>query len=170
MADGSSIKARATDHRAAFFVSDREIEAPNAGERNRGGAHRAGFERDVQITVRQPLTANLRSRFANDQHFGMSRGIIGFARAVPVCCNNLAARDVLVVTAALPVAVQKDEQRVFLGRVDRPKTNPIRFALIVGLVHSKWQWNRDTIDVVRPRLDTGGYVLPHEEEGFLATL
>ena len=44
-------------HRAAFRVGRPVVESPHSRERDRGGAHGAGFECDIEIAVGQPLTA-----------------------------------------------------------------------------------------------------------------
>jgi hypothetical protein len=45
-------KAGAVFDGAAFWIISPEIEPPQAGQRNRPGAHRARFEGDVEIAFR----------------------------------------------------------------------------------------------------------------------
>ncbi len=60
---------------AALRVVGREIDAPQPRERDGGGAHRAGFERDVEIAIDKPRRALRRRGRAQRQHLGMGRRV-----------------------------------------------------------------------------------------------
>src|SRR4051794_28436023 len=60
VAAGRGEVAHAAFHRAALRVGSAVIEAADAGERQGGGAHRAGFQRHVEVAVDQPLGAERR--------------------------------------------------------------------------------------------------------------
>ena len=75
--------ARTVLDAAAFPVTCPVINAPNAGEGDRGRAHRAGFQRHVEIAVDQAFAVQHRAGGANRQDFGMGRRVVKLARAVP---------------------------------------------------------------------------------------
>src|SRR5579864_8002081 len=64
-------EARAVLDGAALGIVGAEIEAADARERDRGGAHGAGLERDVEIALLEARPAALRRRVAQHQHLGM---------------------------------------------------------------------------------------------------
>ena len=68
--------------RAAFRIARAVIEPRDSGVGDRAGAHRAGFERDPQITVLQPIVADRGGGGANRQHLGVRGRIVERARGV----------------------------------------------------------------------------------------
>jgi FkbM family methyltransferase len=74
--------AGAVQDAAGFRIARSEIEPGDAGEGNRRGAHRAGFQRDVKRMAGQTFRPGRGAGRAQDKDFGM-RGRVGqFARAV----------------------------------------------------------------------------------------
>lgn len=73
---------RAVLDATAFGIGCRIIEPAQARVGNRGGAHRAGFERNVEIAIADALRAQLFASDADCQHLGMGGGIVEFTRAV----------------------------------------------------------------------------------------
>jgi NTE family protein len=74
--------ARAMLDSPALGVRCRVIETPDPREGNRAGAHRARFERDVEITIADPFRAQLLASHADGEYLGMRCGITELARAV----------------------------------------------------------------------------------------
>ena len=56
---------------AALWVVGGEIEPADAGERDRGGAHRARLQRDVEIAIGEPFDAQPGGTGAQYQHLGV---------------------------------------------------------------------------------------------------
>src|SRR4051812_6777170 len=75
---------------AALQVGGAEIEAAEAGERDRARAHRAGFERDVEIAGVEPLVAERARRGADCEHLGMRRGIMVADGAIAGAADDMA--------------------------------------------------------------------------------
>jgi len=68
---------------AAFRIAGSVIEPPDAGEGYRGRAHRAGFERHVEIAIDEAFAFQHGAGGANRQHFRVCRRVVKFARTVP---------------------------------------------------------------------------------------
>src|SRR6478736_1505491 len=82
MAGWRGVKPDAVLDCSALRVASPEIEPADARERNGGRAHRAWLKRHVEIAIDQALRAELRGGFANDQYFGMCRGITQFEGSI----------------------------------------------------------------------------------------
>lgn len=67
---------------AALRIAGGIVEAPDTRERYRAGAHRAGFESDVEIAPGQPLILQHATGGPDCENFGMSRRIVQRAGAV----------------------------------------------------------------------------------------
>lgn len=67
---------------AAFWVFGAVIEAFDAGERDRGGAHRTGFERDIKMGAGKALGTVSGAGLTDRQNFGMGRRIGQFSGLV----------------------------------------------------------------------------------------
>ena len=76
------IEPGAVFHRPHLLVARREIEAADAGEGNGGGAHGAGFQRDEEVAVDQPLGAEDFRCGADRQQLGVRRGVLQFQGSV----------------------------------------------------------------------------------------
>jgi hypothetical protein len=64
--------------RAALWIISPEIEPAQASEGDRRGAHRAGFEGDVEVTFGKARSAESRGACPQHKHLGMrSRVIVG---------------------------------------------------------------------------------------------
>ncbi len=74
---------------AAFGIRRNEINPAQTGEGYCSGAHGAGFQRDVEIAVRQPRRAFLGCCFPNNQYFRVGGGIVQFLGAVTFAGQNL---------------------------------------------------------------------------------
>ena len=74
--------ARAVLDAAALGIGRAVVDAPDAREGDRLGAHRAGLERDVEIALDQPRRAELRGRGADRQQLGMGRRVAISLRAI----------------------------------------------------------------------------------------
>ena len=86
-------KARAVVDRAALGVRSGVVEAAQAGQGDRAGAHRARLERHIKIAAGEPFGAQSRRGRADDEHFGV-RGRIGeLARSVPGAGDHAPAAD-----------------------------------------------------------------------------
>jgi hypothetical protein len=83
-------EADAVLDRAALGIGCAEIHPPDAGESDRGRAHRAGFERHVEVAARQALVLEHLAGPADREHFGMGGGIAQLARAVAGGRDDLA--------------------------------------------------------------------------------
>ena len=71
MASRLLIKLSAVQNAAAFGVAGGEHDAPDPRKRNRGGAHRAGLQRDVKIVFGDALRAGFFAHGADRQNFGV---------------------------------------------------------------------------------------------------
>src|SRR3984957_7902377 len=71
MAGRGGEEAHAVIDRAALRVTRAEMEPADAGERDRGGAHGAGLERNVKIAVDEALGAERGRGRADRHHLGM---------------------------------------------------------------------------------------------------
>src|SRR6185437_3202949 len=69
------------------------IEAANARERDRAGAHRTGLERDIEVAIDEPLRAKRRTRRPDGDHLGMRGRIVVGERAVAGARDNRAIMD-----------------------------------------------------------------------------
>lgn len=77
-------KARAMVHAAALGVGRAVINPAQPRKRNGRRAHRARFQRDIQIEPAKPFIAEPRCGLADDEDFGMGRRIMKFYGAVAV--------------------------------------------------------------------------------------
>ena len=68
-------------------------QAADARVRDGAGAHRAGFDRDIQIAVQQAIIADRLRSFTKRQYFGMGRGIVGADRPIASPAYDLAIVD-----------------------------------------------------------------------------
>ncbi len=68
--------ARAVLHPAALGVVGAEIEAADAGQGNRRGAHRAGLQRDVEVAAVELLLPERGGCGAQHQHLGVLRRVV----------------------------------------------------------------------------------------------
>ena len=84
--------ARAVLDTAALGIGRAPIEAPDAREGNRLGAHRTGFQRDIEIAAGQPRRAKLGRGGADHQHLGMGGGIAKLLGAIARLDQHLARR------------------------------------------------------------------------------
>src|SRR4029078_12497129 len=85
-------EARAMLNGATFRIGSAEIESTNAREGNRGGAHGARLERDIEIAIDQPLTANLGACFANGDELRVRGWILKLEGAVAGAGEKLSRR------------------------------------------------------------------------------
>src|SRR5580698_9694583 len=69
---------RSVLHAAALWIVGAKIEPADARQRDRRGAHRAGFERDIEVAAVELLLTEPRRRLAQHQHLGV-RGRIALA-------------------------------------------------------------------------------------------
>ena len=83
-------EARAMLDRAAFGIGRAEIEAADAGEGDRGGAHGAGLERDIEVAIGEPLAAELGAGGADGEQLGMRGRVAHGEGAVAGGCEHLA--------------------------------------------------------------------------------
>jgi len=74
--------ARAVFDAAAFGVISAEIEPPDAGEADGGGAHGARFECDVEVAIGQARRLQYVASRTNNQQFGMGGGVRSLDDAV----------------------------------------------------------------------------------------
>ncbi|GEM_PF-385272 len=74
--------ARAMIDAAGFGIGGAEIEAADAGGGNGHGAHRAGFQRDIEVIAGQPFGPEGRAGGADGEDFGVRCRINQFAGAV----------------------------------------------------------------------------------------
>lgn len=122
--------ARAVQDATALGVLRAEIEAPDAREGNCGRAHRAWFERDVEIAVDQAFGPKQPSTLAQDQDFCVCRRIAELTVAV-ACCGQHALvphenrADRHLATARRPARFLQ-RQRHVVAAVIHPQN--IRFA------------------------------------------
>lgn len=63
-------------NRAAFRIARTEIQTANTGKRNRARAHRAGFERHIEIAIGEPFAPEFARSLAQNQNFGMGCGVV----------------------------------------------------------------------------------------------
>ena len=75
---------------AHLFVTCTKIDSPDAGKGNGTSTHGAGFQRDVQIAIDQPLAADLARCFADYQHLGVGGRVFQFEGAVAGDGQNFA--------------------------------------------------------------------------------
>lgn len=68
---------------AAFRIVGAEINPANPRHGNGGGAHRAGFQRDVKVAGGEPGPAEFPRPFPDYHDFGMRRGVSPFLDPVP---------------------------------------------------------------------------------------
>jgi 23S rRNA pseudouridine2605 synthase len=87
-----SEKPRAVLNRPALFILRREIEPPDACERDRRRAHGTGLQRHVEIATREALLLGGSACLADDQHLGMGARIAQLARPVARLRQNIALR------------------------------------------------------------------------------
>ena len=73
---------------AALRIASRKIEPTKPRERDRAGAHRAGFQRDIEIALADTLRGKRGAGKPDREDFGMRRGIVAFARAVACTCDD----------------------------------------------------------------------------------
>ncbi len=74
--------ARAMIDAAGFGIGRAEIQAPDAGGGNGHGAHRARFQRDIEVMTGQPLGPKGGTGGADGEDFGMCGRVIQFAGAI----------------------------------------------------------------------------------------
>ena len=82
--------ARSVFDAAAFRVAGPVIEPPDAGERDRGRAHRTGFQSYVKVAIDQTLAFQNRAGGADRQNFGMGRRVVKLTRTVARKHQNVA--------------------------------------------------------------------------------
>ena len=82
MAGGLGKENRAVLDRPHFFIGCGEIQPPDAGEGNGGGAHGAGFKRHVDIAIDQAFGAQFGGHLPDDKHLGMGGGVMVNERPV----------------------------------------------------------------------------------------
>lgn len=80
---------RAMFHRAALGIACRVIDPGNPGMGDGPGAHRAWFERYIEIASIQPLGPQRLRGPANRYHFSMSGRITTIAGEIMRCSNHL---------------------------------------------------------------------------------
>ena len=68
-------KPHAVVDRAALRVARAVIHPPQPRERDRARAHRARFQRHIEVAAGQPFAADQRRRGAQRQHFGVGGGV-----------------------------------------------------------------------------------------------
>lgn len=68
---------------AALRVVGSEDEAANSKQADRGGTHRAGLERRIEVEARQPRCAEPPSRFTQHEQFGMRGGVASGFDLIP---------------------------------------------------------------------------------------
>jgi 23S rRNA pseudouridine2605 synthase len=68
--------------RPALRIVGAIIEARDSGMGDGARAHRAGFQRDIEVTAVEPFVAELRRGRPNRYNLRMRGGIVRFARAV----------------------------------------------------------------------------------------
>ena len=73
---------RPVPHAAHARIVGPVIDDSNARGRDRGGAHRAGFQRHPQARAGQPFRAQHAARLADGKDLGMGSGVGQLARAV----------------------------------------------------------------------------------------
>src|SRR5262249_27654673 len=73
-----------------LLVARRKIEAPQAGEGDRGGAHGARLGRHIEVAADKPFAAERRRRLANGYELGMRRRVLEFERAISGSCHDIA--------------------------------------------------------------------------------
>ena len=76
-----------------FFVTCAEVKPPDPCKGNGRGAHRAGFERDIEVAVRKALASKQGASLADDKDLCMGRRIIQFQCPVAVARDELAISD-----------------------------------------------------------------------------
>src|SRR6516225_7096690 len=91
MAARRSKKLHAIFDRPALGVGSAIIEAANPCERQRGCAHGAGLERDIDITAIETLGAEPTGGVTDGDHFGVRRGVAVGQRAIAGARNHLLA-------------------------------------------------------------------------------
>ena len=86
-------EARAVLDRAALRVVGREIEAADAGERDRARAHRTRLERHVEVAADEAVVAFRARGLAQSHHLGMRRRIAVAAGGVAGGGDDRAVAD-----------------------------------------------------------------------------
>ncbi len=86
-AAGRAEKAPVMSDRAGFGIGSAIIEPPDAGERDRCGAHCAGFERHIEIALVEAGGLECGEALFEDEHFGMG-GRIGAAAHLIACLRD----------------------------------------------------------------------------------
>src|SRR3546814_2618490 len=82
-----------TDTLFPYTTLFRSIEARDSRVGDRAGAHRAGFERDIEVAAVEPFIAKLGRRHANRDDFGVRGRVVRFARAIVTFGDNRAILD-----------------------------------------------------------------------------
>jgi len=90
MAGRLAKETRPVIDRAAFLVAGAVVKPPDPGKGDRACAHGAGFERDVEIAIGQPLRVHLATGRTDYLHFGMCGRIVQLERTVSVPSQDLA--------------------------------------------------------------------------------
>ncbi len=90
MAGRLAENARSVLDAAAFRVAGSVVEPPDAGERDRGRAHRTGFQCHVEIAIDQTLAFQNRAGGADRQNFGMGCRVVKLTRTVAREHQNVA--------------------------------------------------------------------------------
>ncbi len=78
---------------AGFGIGRRVVQPADTGGGNGGGAHRAGFQRHIQIMSAQTFGPCDAARLADRQNLGMGGGVVQFACAVSGSGNDGAAAN-----------------------------------------------------------------------------
>ena len=89
MAGGLAEEACAMFDRAAFFVSGSEIEPPDPGKGDGGGAHGARFQSDIKIAVWKPLRSEYGTGRPDHLNFRMRSRVVVFKGSVAVARQAL---------------------------------------------------------------------------------
>ena len=128
-----------------FAIPGAEIEPPDPRERERGRAHRAWLERHVEIAADQPLRAELRGGFADDEDLGMGRGSRSSRVRFPALASTSPSRTIAAPTgtsprsaaarassSARPIGSERSKLLVFIEVCCCPARNAARTLLSAG--------------------------------------
>ena len=127
MAVGLAEKPPAVFNSSHLHVSCAEIDPPHTGEGDRGGAHGAWLQRDVQVAIANALAAPRRTGRANGDDLGMGRRVVPFHGAIAAFADHRAG-GIGDDTAHRHFA----RRRRLLGKLERPAHGVWQFGFHHG--------------------------------------